>query len=147
MIRVTDITLLEAHCSYAQVCEIMNKDAAHVWMLRTDMTISSGGGHFSYKIHMWNNGDVYINDTNRPLNLDIPDDDLRELSEWCDVNGWNTPIVDRTLLEDTRDFQFWMRMYNAGLVYAPQLKEHEQEEHERFKQLAGDLSDDDQEEI
>jgi len=135
MICLTDRTLNESQGSYARTCEIMGEESPKTWMLRSDVSISFGTATINYVLHFWYHGDIYIVDTNRPLTLDIPDIDLRELFEWCTMNGWNTPILHKDLMRDHRAFQFWMRMYNAGLIEGKEFQEREQEEKERFEQI------------
>ena len=136
MISVTDRTLLESQGNFEKTCEIMEGSGPSTWMLRTTASISHGPNAFNYTLHFYNSGEVHIVDLNRPLTLDIPDDDLRQLFEWCTSNGWNRPILHKDLARDHRAFQFWMRMYNAGLIDGEEFREQEEEDKIRFSQIA-----------
>jgi hypothetical protein len=67
-----------------------------------------------------------------PLTLDVPDDDLRGLKEWCVERGWSHLTVPNSSLESQAGFDFWYRMYNAGIIEHEMLVDHDREHTRRF---------------
>ncbi len=82
-------------------------------------------------------------ETDHPPVLDIPDDDIRGLHDWSKERNWKGLFIDKNLLTDPRSFDFWMRMYRAGLVHSDILQRHDDDEMVR---LAKALSDEEEEE-
>ena len=129
----SDMTINEGLGDYVAVGCLMSKDVGEKdWMLRTDATVSCNDVTMNYLLHFWKNGQVYIMKTDRPISLKVPDDDLRYLSEWCVSHGWKRMIADKNLLRDPIGFDFWLRMYQAGIAQAEELEKHDSEEMERL---------------
>lgn len=130
MIETTDITLRESNGNYKVVCEIMNMKP---WMIESKVFVDSGIICSSSLVHFWSDGKVNIVTTDHPIVFDAPNDDLREFSNWCSLNGWQTPSVDKELVENPMDFEFWLRLYRSGLIISDDLKKYDDEEVTRFK--------------
>lgn len=129
MIELSDLTILEAQGSFPVVTEIMGNG---VWMLRSEAVIVTPIITARYLLHFWNDGRVVIMETEHPPMPSIPDDDIRELKNWCDCNGWKGPYINSLLLSDPRFFDFWFRFFRAGIVYNEVFDEAEKEELQRF---------------
>jgi len=133
MIELTDITIREANGDFKEVNRLMAEDSfGQDWMLRTDAYITNEFIASRFTLHMWNNGNVVIWDTDRPVRMDISDEDLRELVNWCKVNGWKELQVDDRLLGDRVALEYWNRSFIAGLVHSDTLKKREDDEMERL---------------
>lgn len=132
MVEVTDITLLEAQGDYAATCRIMEEETSVSWMLRSDAYVNTNFIASIFVLHCWSDGKVVIFETDHPLRMDAPDDDIRELMAWTKNNGWEALYVDDRLLIDRRGFDYWQRMYQAGMIENNKLKEHETAENERL---------------
>lgn len=148
MIRFSDLTINESHGNFAKVCEIMREEEGLFrWMLRSDATIVGEDGFTAnYLLHLWNDGKVYVHDTNRPVLMGTPDSDIYELKKWCETNGWRTPIIDNRLTNDPRGFDFWLTKYRAGLIDSDDLRRFDEEEMSRMSQ-ALEHEDDEEEEF
>jgi len=134
MIFFTDKTINEAKGNYQNVCSIMSKEAIKGdWMLRSIASVPLGTFAVDYALHFYNNGDIYIHETNRPITLEFPDLDLQELNSWYKRNGWKKLIVRDLLLESLQEYEFWMRAFRAGLISNNLLEKHEKEEMERMQ--------------
>jgi uncharacterized protein YchJ len=145
MVELTDMTLCESEGNFKLTCQLMEREGTPKWMLRSDVYISLGLMSFAYLLHFWDNGDVYIIQTNHPPLIEVPDDDIRELHEWILENGWKRLVVNKNLIDNKQGFEFWMRKYVTGLVYNEEMERHEQEEMKRFAQAVEQekLEDDD----
>jgi len=132
MIRFTDNTLREGDGNFGLIKEIMEREGPSSWMLRTTATVIIGI-ESEYILHLWSDGRVVIMGTNRPISLDLPDDDIRHLSEWCKNSGWRRLEVYRSMIEDPTGFNFWMRMFIAGLIYNDEIDARESQEMERME--------------
>lgn len=135
MIEFSDITLVETRGFYRQVADLMR--GTPEWMLRSDCIVHSESIVSRFILHFWHNKQVFIMEMDRPPQVDVPEDDLRELSEWCGLAGWDKPRVHKDLLEDPQSYQFWLRQYRTGLVNSEILEKNEQEEIERFREAYG----------
>ena len=136
MIELSDLTLRDPNAkgSYPLTCQLMATDGAgSTWMLRTEAVVSTPIVTARFLLHFWADGRVVIMDTEHPPIIDVPDDDIRQLNEWCLQNSWKQLSVQDSLLGDPRSFDFWMRLYRAGIVNSPLLVAHETEETERFQ--------------
>jgi hypothetical protein len=133
MIEFTDFTLREGNGDYQEVARLMSEDTfGQDWMLRSEAFISTPFIASKFVLHLWKNGNVVIQNTDRPLRIDIADDDLRELSQWCEVNGWKELQVDKRLLDDRVGFECWHRAFIAGIIKSDTLQKKEDEEMERL---------------
>lgn len=136
MIEFSDLTLRDrqAKGNYDATVQLMKLDGAgRTWMLRTEAIITLPSVAFRFLLHFWSDGNVTIIETDHPPIIDVPDDDIRYLSEWCIQNGWKQLAVQDGLLNDPRGFDFWMRLYRAGIITNSLLRTHEAEETERFQ--------------
>lgn len=135
MINFSDITLVESEGQYELTKDIMGDGS---WMIRSTATVITPTIAGSFLLHLWDDGNVYIMETDHPLfwvthdGLSVSDDDIRELSEWRKAKGWANLLVFRNLLLDPRGFEFWLREYRAGLVDSIELKKHDAAEMERL---------------
>lgn len=132
MIKFTDRTIHECHGDYRTVLSVMrDEDGSFEWMLDSIATVTSHDilGRVSvvsnFTLHFWFSGDVIIMNTTHPLILEVPDDDVRELSKWCRDCGWKRLCIHPLQIESREGFDFWMRMYSAGLVHSDQLEQYE----------------------
>jgi len=134
MIEFTDITLNESRGNYLHTKEIMEREGSPTWMLSTDASVVTPAIASSFTLHFWQNGLVYIMTTTHPITMEAPDDDLRFLKEWCDLNGWKTPVIHKDHLESPKEFEFWLRIFYIGLVYSEVLDSHERHEMDRMNE-------------
>src|SRR3990167_4706444 len=97
-----------------------------------------------YMLHFWSDGSVYIIRTEHPPRMEIPDDDIRELHQWCVLNGWRL-MLHNNLIDDPKSFEFWMNVYRSGLIDSKELSKYESDEMERFqKAVEQDKKEDDE---
>jgi hypothetical protein len=127
MIEFTDNTLIEAKGDYNQVTNIMLQESTPKWMIQTDAVIRTESFISSYVLNFWDNGDIYIFETSRPPDKDLPDDDLVFLRSWVDMNNWKRLLVSNNFLEDPRWFSFWLTYFRSGIIYNEKLKQFEQD--------------------
>lgn len=133
MIELTDSTIREANGDFKEVSRLMKQDSwAEDWMLRSDVFIATPFIASKFILHFWKNGNVVIWDTDRPVRMDISDEDLRELVNWCKVNGWKELQVDDRLIGDRVAIEYWNRAFIAGLIHSETLKKREEDEMERL---------------
>ena len=118
MIELTDLTLIEADGDYKEVCKLMPPGE---WMIISDVVVSSQLAVTIFIVHCWSNGDVFLHDLNRPVKIEVPDDDIRSLADWCRINGWKELKVDDRLIVDKGGFNYWQRAFRAGLVGSDEL--------------------------
>lgn len=136
MINFTDRTLVESQGNFAVTCDLIG---AKNWMLRTKATIHSAFVFVNYLLHLHSDGKVVIMSTDHPAANEAPDDDIRELKLWCDMNGWKGLYVSDVLIEDIRNYNYWMTFYRGGLVSNNQFIAEEESEKKRFsKQQNGE---------
>ena len=141
MIRFSDFTIAESKGSFSATKQLMEEDGAYKWMLETNATVTTDVISCNYVIHLWDDGNIYIMNTDHPAMVELPDDDIRELHQWSIDNGWSIPIVHDRLVDDQRQFEFWLRSYRAGLVQCNVLKKYDENEMERLVSM---LSKEDQ---
>ncbi len=134
MIVFDDITVREGSGSFQLIDDIMRKEGPPKWMLRTSATVHTSSVESDNLLHLWSDKRAVLMDTSHPLAWEVPDDDLRQLNEWCKNNGWGTLEIHRSLLEDPKGFEFWMRLYLAGLVASEELCEAEAKGMERMEE-------------
>lgn len=133
MIYFSDATINETNGDYQAVCELMKKDNAPlIWMINTKTTVSEGGVVSNYNLNFWHDGKIVMYHTDRHPSLNIPDDDVRSLSDWSKKNGWTKIELNNHLIADPIGFEFWLHMYRAGLVYSEELEKHDQSEFNSF---------------
>lgn len=145
MIHFSDATINESLGNFDRVREIMYQDNLTKWMLRSDATIiPEHGPSFSYLLHFWQDGSVVIKSTNHPPMLGSPDDDLRELKEWCGRNGWHQLRIDNNLVQEPVSFEYWMQKYRAGFIDCEELRQHDDAEMQRMMDI---LEEEKEEEI
>ena len=133
MIEFTDTTLRESRGYFKETTKFMDEDGpVSEWMLRSAVYVSTLFSAATYALHFWKNGQVVIHETDRPMQMDSIDEDLRELSQWCQKAGWKELCVDDRLLIDRHAYEFWRRSFIAGLVVSEKLQQHEEEEMARL---------------
>jgi len=130
MIEFSDLTVREGHGNFGLIKELMGHGS---WMLRTQATVCAPKVTSDYLIHLWDTGTAVIKATSRPMNVQIPDDDVRGLSEYLKNHGWEHVEVDHLLLEEPQGFAFWLRMYQTGIVESNVLKQHDENEMKRMQ--------------
>ncbi len=145
MIEFTDTTLRQSRGYFEETKKLMEEDGPiSEWMLRSSAFVSTPFAATTYILHFWKNGQVVIHETDRPMQVDSVDEDLRELSEWCRKAGWEGLVVGDRLLVDRHAYEFWRRSFIAGLVASQKLQQHEEEEMERLsKAYLKEKEDDD----
>ena len=62
------------------------------------------------------------------------------------INGWKGLFVDDELLYDEQQFQFWLRMYQSGLIYNEKLKKQDEDELSRLVKMQKTEEDQDADE-
>ncbi len=135
MIEFTDATLLTTRGYFDETKALMEGDGpVSEWMLRSSAFVSTPFTAATYMLHFWKNGQVVIHETDRPMQIGSVDDDLRELSQWCQRAGWKGLAVADRLLIDRHAYEFWRRSFIAGLVVSEKLQEHEEDEMKRLSQ-------------
>jgi hypothetical protein len=134
LISFSDRTIKEAFGNYKLVKQIVESEGPSTWMLETMVVVANNFVVSENLVHLWHDGKVVLIKTTHPMVADVPDDDLRELSQWCEDNGWKKLTVDKDLLEDPQQFGFWQRAYYAGIITSEYLSEYEKNEMERMKE-------------
>lgn len=135
MIEFTDATLCQSRGHYEETKKLMEEDGPlSEWMLRSSVYVSTQFNAATYMLHFWKNGRVVIYETDRPMQMDSVDEDLRELSQWCQKAGWKELDINDRLLVDRHAYEFWRRSFIAGLIVNEKLQQHEEEEMERLSQ-------------
>ncbi len=132
MIEFSDPTVIEGHGNYLLIKEIMN---ASQWMLETNATVIEQDMIGNYVLHLWENGTVMIMSTDHPTVIDAPDSDLRRLREWCEINGWKLPSISNYLIDDQQGFDFWLRMYQSGIIHNDKLQKHDDDDMKRLSDV------------
>jgi hypothetical protein len=140
MIEYSDNTLIEANGQFDQVDKLMKVESPKTWMLSSLVIVDAKLVMARYLIHFWNNGNAVIMETDHPAVVEIPDDDIIELNNWCIQNNWKL-FLHKDLLRDPTGFNFWLRLYRAGVVRSDFLQEHEQEEMDRFAKVFNSSKD------
>ena len=128
MIELSDFTLREANGDYHEVHRLMDKETTQDWMLRSEVFVSTQFIASKYILHFWKNGNVVIHGTDHPVRMDITDEDLRELSNWCKGNGWHELQIDDRMLDERVALEYWHRAFIAGLVTNASLQKREDDE-------------------
>lgn len=126
MIEFEDLTLIEANGKLDEVKKIMLKDGCKKWMLRSKVFIQAQFMEGTFIINFWHDGRMIIDEMLRPASLDIPNDDIVELSRWSVDNGWQIPEPSYKIMEGPRLFDFWQRQYQSGLIKSSILDEKEE---------------------
>jgi len=125
MIEFSDLTLREGGGNYLQVKEIMENEGPPVWMLSSEASVITPAIASTFTLRFWNDGKVHIAGTTHPPTMEAPDEDLRFLREWCELNGWQIPTVKQDLLGTPLEFDFWLRIFYIGLIKSEVLEKHE----------------------
>lgn len=141
MIEFSDNTLRESD-EYARVRELMSDvDGVNLqWMLKSDVLVDTELVMARYVIHFWWDGRAVIMETDHPPIMEVPEDDILALRDWSKQKGWNL-CLHKDLLDDPTAFNFWLRLFRAGVIHSDVLDEHEKEEIERFKQAFDKLQE------
>jgi len=132
MVEVSDITLIECENNYDNVKKVMLKESNGNWMIKTKVNIVTQFIASEGTLHLWNDGKVVIVATNHPVSVGVPDQDLKELSEWCRQNKWSGLHIHDNLLLDRRARDYWKNIYLAGVIQSGILKELEEGEMDRL---------------
>ncbi len=139
MIHFSDITIDEGKGHFSTITAIMrDQDGVFDWMLKSNATVApqdllgNPGFPSNFTLHFWSHGEVCISETTHPTIAEAPYDDIIELKQWCVDHGWKKLSVRRELIESPQGFEFWMRMYIAGMVDSDELKQHEEDEMNRL---------------
>ena len=74
--------------------------------------------------------------TTHPPRIDLPDQDLRELREWTETNGWSIPWIRdegmESLVSNPQGFDFWLQTYRCGLIQSDVLRQYDENEMQRM---------------
>ena len=140
MIEFTDRTIIDAEGSYSRTKEVMDAESNGDWMILTRALFYGQEMMSRFELQFWFDGRVVIIETDRPLTVNIPgvvrtDEDLAELKDWCEMNGWHIPSPHRLLLDRPDAFDFWKHMYLTGLVESDVLKAHDDAEIARMSRI------------
>lgn len=126
MVEFEDITLREGEGKYDKVVEIMKADGAgSTWMLRSKTFVSTDFISGVFLLNFWNDGKVMIDEMYRPISLEVPNDDIAELSNYVKDNGWKPLEPTNKMMENPRLNDFWKRQYQSGLIVSTVLEERE----------------------
>ncbi len=132
MIEFADRTLFETDGSYDAVTKLMEEDGGFEWMLRSVALVDAKMVMARYILHFWWDGRVVIMETDHPPVLEVPEDDIIALKDWCVEKGWKLEI-HKDLAEPPSGFEFWLRLFRAGIVHSEVLATHEKDEISRFQ--------------
>lgn len=126
MIELTDITLRESGGHYLDTCNLMDSEIpGNDWMLRSNILVSADILVSTFVADFYFDGRVVIAEAMRPIGPKVPYDDLRDLNEWCIAYGWKRLEINDQLLTEVRHFQYWMQMYQSGVIYNKKLEERD----------------------
>ncbi|KKN14327.1 hypothetical protein LCGC14_0997290 [marine sediment metagenome] len=145
-IEFTDLTMIEGEGNLSRIKEIMEAEGPPEWMLETNVTVVTETIASHFMLHLWHDGRAVITYTDHPMSIEAPDDDFRRLSEWSINNGWKLSIDD-ILLDNRRDLEFWMRLYQAAIIFSPILRKKEEDEMKRMQAAYDRDQNEDDEEI
>ena len=132
MIEFTDLTLRESKGDFAVTNQIM---ASKEWMLRTKAFVSTNTISCFFLLHFFSDSKFVIQETEHPMVVNVPEDDLRYLHEWAQKNGWDGPYVSDRLMNERRAKDFWLRLYRSGIIKNNMLDAAEKEEVARFSKI------------
>lgn len=133
MIEYNDMTLIETNGNYNKVVELMKSENCPTWMLRSKIYVHTDSFTGIFVINFWDDGRIIIDDMIRPALLEMPSDDIVELSKWATGNGWKVPEPSAKLTENPRMYEFWERQYQAGRIISSVLEQKETELIERIQ--------------
>lgn len=123
MISFSDRTLIEGNGEFAKVFEIMKKDGAvGLWMLKSTISFSEEGDYCELVAHFYNDTRIYIA---KYAGNTSQADALRCFSKWCSENGWEKPEPLKYLIDNQREYEFWERMFQAGVIKCKEIEERE----------------------
>ncbi len=131
MVNYSDKTLQESDGDYVSTAELMG-GVDTTWMIRATVSVSVSDIYSDFVLHFWNDGHVDIIDTTHPADMGAPDNDLRELNDWCRKNGWNSLCINSRNLKNRRSFDYWMQIYRSGIVESDFLRKRDEEETHRL---------------
>lgn len=135
MIHISDTTIIEGLGNYHRVSDIMLRDEGlDKWMLSSDFTVQTDEVTSNFLLHFWDDGRVFIKETDHPPSVEIYDSDLKELKEWCEQGGWKLHADDRLLIGNV-GFQFWLQKYREGIVFSDMLEKYDKDESDRMTAL------------
>ena len=145
-IEFNDATLIESKGDYVKTAELMAEETTgdREWMLKSTVYVQKGMLFSAFVVHFWNNKRLVINEMFRPPALEIPNDDISELSKWATENGWDLPEPASRLMENPSMFNFWERQYQSGLIKCPAIEQREKGLMDRI--FKAEEQEDDQEE-
>lgn len=140
MVEFQDLLIQQTNGQFKLIKDEMGNNS---WMLRSWAVVFANTIAARYLLHLWHDGQVVIIQTEHPPSSNIPDDDIRELKKWCDNNGWSKLCVHNDMINDMDVFEFWFRLYRAGIVYNSKFAKVEEEELKRFAVVAKMSKEDD----
>lgn len=141
MIEFSDRTLRQSD-EFDKVSELMVGEGSDKigWMLRSEVLVDTNSVMARYLIHFWSDGRAVIMETDHPPIMDVPEDDIIALRDWSESKGWKL-CLHKDLLDDPTAFNFWLRLFRAGVVHSEVLDTHEKEEIERFQKAFDKLQE------
>ena len=132
-IEFEDLTLREASGNYEKAVQLMKEEGSvDPWMLRSAVSVAAEGMTGNFIINFWNDGKMVVDEILRPASLEIPNDDIVELSKWAGENGWQKPQPSDKMLNSPRLFEFWERQYQSGLISCSRIEERESDLFDRL---------------
>jgi hypothetical protein len=133
LVEFEDITLIETKGNFDKVTKIMEKDMASQWMLRSKVFVNTENLTGAFILNFWYNKKIIIDEMFRPPLLEIPNDDIVELSQWAKDNGWEIPEPAAKLLDTPIMYRFWERQYQSGIILSSVFEERETDLIERIQ--------------
>ena len=143
MIRFSDNTLRESKGSFSLTNHIMKEqDGVSFWMIESLVTVTTPMISSTSVLHFWHNGEIHIIETDHPPISDLSDEDIREMAKFVSEYGWSNLIVADRLVQNPKEFEFWLRIYRSGLVKCHTLQKFDEDEMERLSKLIVDDDED-----
>lgn len=123
MIEFSDITIRESGGHYLDTCRLMDEEIPdNKWMIISNALVASDILVSTFVLYFFYDGRVVIFEAHRPIEANVPDSDLRDLHDWCIAFGWKRLDLHDRLLENVRHYEYWMRLYQTGVIYNHKLE-------------------------
>lgn len=132
MVEFEDNTLIESDGYFDQVSELMDSPR---WMLRSKVYITTEDLTYTYVMNFWYDKRVIIDDVFRSIYTNIGSPDLLEFMNWSEDRGWLKVEPSPRLLDNPRQYDFWKRQYEAGLITCEEFDKREEEITKRLSKL------------
>jgi hypothetical protein len=116
----TDRTILECDCEYDQVLELMLKETALDFVIKSKLQIETEFGFSQLGLSFYKDKSVIIYEYFNSLKDVLYCQDINFLSEYLQSKGWNRPSVHFTALEKMPEF--WLFHYRNYIIDSIQLE-------------------------